>query len=75
MKKHEQRLGALLEPRVLEPEQQVDGVAAGHGLTPSSLQARETMVCICDRKKRARSGSSTPWQEATEASASRRVTL
>jgi hypothetical protein len=41
LKKREQRLGALLEPRVLEQEQQVDGVAAGHDLTPSSLQARE----------------------------------
>jgi hypothetical protein len=75
MKKREQRLGALLEPRVLELEQQVDRVVAGHGLTPSLLQAREMMVYICDRKKRARSGSGTLRQEATEASASRRVTL
>jgi hypothetical protein len=31
--------------------------------------------CICDLKKRPRSGSGTPREEATEASASWRLTL
>ena len=37
----------------------------GSGATPTSLHAREIMVCICPRKNRIFSGGAMPGAEAT----------